>query len=106
MWHNPGVSNSNRNKNMNTPLTSAYIAKQREIAKRLPDSVQTLFHGVAQDIEAGTSVATSTFAALRLSKTPNLVEHLGMALDEARAINAADMAEYQAAFAEYTAATA
>jgi hypothetical protein len=45
-------------------------------------------------------------AALRLSKTPNLVEHLGMALDEARAINAADMTEYQSAVAEYTATAA
>ena len=88
----------------NMTLMSAYIAKQREIAKRLPDSVQTLFHGVAQDIEAGKPVAGSTLAALRLSKTPNLVEHLGMALDDARAINAADMAEYQAAVAEYQAA--
>jgi hypothetical protein len=95
-----------KSKIMNTPLLTAYIAKQRELAKRLPDSVQTLFHGVAQDIEAGKPVAGSTFAALRLSKTPNLVEHLGMALDEARAINAADMAEYQAASAEYAAATA
>ncbi len=90
---------------MNTPLLTAYIAKQRELSKRLPDSVQTMFHGVAQDIEAGKPVGSS-FAALRLSKTPNLVEHLGMALDEARAINAADMAEYQSAFAEYTAALA
>ena len=86
---------------MNTPLLTAYIAKQRELAKRLPDSVQTMFHGVAQDIEDGKPVAGSIFAALRLSKTPNLVEHLGMDLDEARAINAADMAEYQAAVAEY-----
>jgi hypothetical protein len=88
---------------MKTPLLAAYVAKQSEIAKRLPDFVQTLFHGVVAEIQSGKRIKGSEFAYLRLTRTTNLVEHLGMELKAARAINAADMAEYQAASAEYEA---
>jgi hypothetical protein len=102
LWQNGATTE--RHTKMNTPLLAAYIAKQSELALRLPDSVQTLFHGVVAEIQSGKRIKGAEFAYLRLTRTPNLVHHLGMDLEAARLIAAADMAEYQAASAEYEAA--
>lgn len=87
-----------------TPLLAAYIAKQEIIAAKLPAPVQTLFPLAVADFRNGKRIGAASFADFRLTKTRNLVDHLGMDLEQAREINQADMAEYQAAFAEYQAA--
>lgn len=102
-------STHNRNaKIMNTPLTAAYIAKQSQVLSSFPENVQFRFSPtlrlIVDAIKCGIRINGSMFAHLRINKTAHLVKILGMDLETARTINAVDVAECQAAFAEYSAA--
>jgi uncharacterized protein (DUF1810 family) len=85
-------------------LMSAYLDKQEAIAKQLPEKFHgPIFQSVVADLRAGKQIG-SHMGCARLHKAPFLVQGLGMSLEDARAVAAADMAEYQAAVAEYQAA--
>ena len=84
-------------------LMSAYLDKQEALAKRLPEKFSgSIFKSVVADLRAGKQIG-SHMGVARLHKAPFLVG-LGMSLEDARAVAAADMTEYQAAVAEYQAA--